>query len=277
MGLFSNIFKSKDNNDGFFNKVCVDKGVLDSVIFYAKEAYPHEFLSLLDGTIKNNVLYITGLIFIPGETSDTGAVLHYDQVPPNIRYYGSVHSHPGPSNRPSDADLETFSKRGVFHMIVKLPYAYENFQGYDGSGNPLDFEIGDFSHIKTGEPSIDDFFDEDDFLDDDEVFSDEDEEFLDSFDKKDKRTNYNEFSKHYNQSGHIPNPVSPDMERLIANPFVINLNDLDEENTVYITPEEAKNGITLNLTPGQPIPRIVITNDKSKIKNEKKNNDSEEF
>lgn len=263
MGFFSNIFKSNNKNDNSFNKVCVDKGVLDSVIFYAKEAYPHEFLSLLDGTIKKNVLYVTGLIFIPGETSDTGAVLHYDQVPPNIKYYGSVHSHPGPSNRPSDADLETFSKRGVFHMIVKLPYAYESFQGYDRSGKPLDFEIGDFSHIDTGEPSIDDFFDEEDYLDDDETFSDEDEEFLDSFDKSHKRTNYDEFSKNFNERGHIPNPAGPDIERAFGqNPFIIDPNDLNDDNIIYVTPEEAQKGITLNVTPGKPMPKIVIRKNK---------------
>ena len=270
MGFFSNIFKSKDRNNNKFKKVCVDKGVLDSVIFYAKEAYPHEFLSLLDGTIKNNVLYITGLIFIPGETSDTGAVLHYEQVPPNTKYYGSVHSHPGPSNRPSDADLVTFSKRGVFHMIVKLPYVYENFQGYDRGGNPLDFEIGDFSHIRDGELSIEDFFDEEDILDDDETFSDEDEKFLNSFDRTNKKTNYDEFSRKYNEAAFIPNPGSPNGNNpLCENPSFISSNNLDNDNIIYISPEDAKNGITINLTPGMPIPKIVVTNDKDKLNNKK--------
>ena len=249
MGLFSKIFGSKDNS---FDKICVDKEVLESVVYYAKEAYPHEFLSMFDGIIKNHILYITGLIFIPGETSDTGAVLHYDQIPPNTKYYGTVHSHPGPSAEPSDADLMTFSKRGVFHMILRLPYSLQTFKAYDSSGNPIDYTIGDYSDIRNDELNLDEFFDEDDILKDGETFSDEAEKFLD--DIEDNPKNYDDFDKLYKETDYIPSEV--------INPIVIGPDDLDENNSIVIDAEDAKRGISINLEPGMPIPKIIIRDKK---------------
>ena len=164
MGFFSKIFGTEKE----FNKIRVDREVLNSVIYYSKQAYPNEFLAFFDGEIIDKVLYITGLFFIPGETCETGAVVHTELIPMNTKYWGSVHSHPGPSAMPSDADLKTFSRYGYFHMIVCLPYSLATFKAYDRYGNPQDFIIGDYSHLV--EDKTDEFFDEDDVLKDDDEF-----------------------------------------------------------------------------------------------------------
>ena len=137
MGFFSKIFGNKPET---FDNVKVDREVIDSMIYYSKEAYPREFLSLLEGKIVDNTLYVLGLIFLPGETCDTGAVLHDYMIPPTLKYWGTAHCHPGPSARPSDADLATFSKHGVFHLILCLPYSLETFIGYNKHGEQMDFE-----------------------------------------------------------------------------------------------------------------------------------------
>ena len=80
MSFISKIF-GKDEEE--FNEVRVDREVLDSVIYYSKKAYPNEFLAFFDGQIKDKVLYITGLIFLPGETCETGAVVHTELLPMN--------------------------------------------------------------------------------------------------------------------------------------------------------------------------------------------------
>ena len=54
MGFLSKIF---DNNEEF-SEVRVDGEVLDSVIYYAKKAYPNEFLAFFDGKI---LFYLFGL------------------------------------------------------------------------------------------------------------------------------------------------------------------------------------------------------------------------
>lgn len=213
-------------NDDEFNEVRVDREVLDSVIYYSKKAYPREFLAFFDGKIKDKILYITGLIFIPGETCETGAVVHTELLPMNAKYWGSVHSHPGPSARPSDADLKTFSRNGVFHMIVCLPYSLETFKSYDRYGNHMDYTVGDYSFMVDDDAF--EFFDEDDVLNDDDEFKpgfldekddeffrgdDDDEKGLDAYEKYENRRN---------------------------NRVIIDVNELSKNNTINI--EIDKNG-----------------------------------
>ena len=194
MSFISKIF---GNDDEEFNEVRVDREVLDSVIYYAKQAYPNEFLAFFDGEIKDKILYITSLIFVPGETCETGAVVHTELIPMTTKYWGSVHSHPGPSAMPSGADLKTFSKNGFFHMIVCLPYSLETFRAYDRHGEPLDYTIGDYGYMVDEDSR--EFFDEGDVVSDDDVFKpgfldEEDDEFFKSLDDE-KKYHYDEFEK----------------------------------------------------------------------------------
>lgn len=202
MSFISKIFK---NNDEEFNEVRVDREVLESVIYYSKKAYPNEFLAFFDGEIKDKILYITGLIFLPGETCETGAVIHTELIPMNTKYKGSVHSHPGPSARPSDADLVTFSRHGYFHMIVCLPYSLATFKSYNRYGEPLDYTIGDYSYMVDDNP--DDFFDESDVVTDDDVFKpgffdEEDDEFFKNLDDE-RESNYDEYERRIQPSNQV--------------------------------------------------------------------------
>ena len=139
---------SKMNKKNQFEKVCVDQGVIDSVIFYSKKSYPNEFLAMFDGHVEDKVLYITGLLFLPGERSHTSATFNDWLIPPSQKKWGSVHSHPGPSANPSHADLITFSKHGPFHIIVCEPYSLETMKAYDAYGMPTTFEVGNYTDSK---------------------------------------------------------------------------------------------------------------------------------
>lgn len=136
---------SKMNEKNQFKKVCVDQGVIDSVVFYSKKSYPNEFLAMFDGYVEDKVLYITGLLFLPGERSHTSASFNDWMIPPNQKKWGSVHSHPGHNASPSHADLITFSKHGPFHIIVCEPYSLETMKAYDAYGMPTTFEVGHYS------------------------------------------------------------------------------------------------------------------------------------
>lgn len=136
---------SKMNEKNQFEKVCVDQGVIDSVVFYSKKSYPNEFLAMFDGHVKDKVLYITGLLFLPGERSHTSASFNDWMIPPTQKKWGSVHSHPGHNASPSHADLITFSKHGPFHIIVCEPYSLETMKAYDAYGMPTTFEVGHYS------------------------------------------------------------------------------------------------------------------------------------
>ena len=216
MSFISKLF-GNDNEE--FGEVRVDREVLDSVIYYSKKAYPNEFLAFFDGQIIDKVLYITGLIFLPGETCETGAVVHTELMPMNTKYMGSVHSHPGPSARLSDADLKTFSKHGYFHMIVCLPYSLETFKSYDRYGQHMDYTIGDYGYLADDNP--DEFFDASDVVTDDDefkpgFFDEEDDEFFKTLD--DERVNhYEEFEKQ-NRVQVISNTQMPQLIRIELNP-----------------------------------------------------------
>lgn len=206
------ISKLLGNDDEEFGEVRVDREVLDSVIYYSKKAYPNEFLAFFDGEIKDKVLYITSLLFIPGETCETGAVVHTELIPMNTKYFGSVHSHPGPSARPSDADLTTFSRYGYFHMIVCLPYSLETFKAYDRYGQPMDYSIGDYSYLVDDNP--DDFFDESDVVTDDDefkpgFFDEKDDEFFKNLNDDEERVNHYEEFERRNQINVISNTQMP--------------------------------------------------------------------
>ena len=207
MSFISKIF---DNSDDEFSEVRVDRQVLESVIYYSKRAYPNEFLAFFDGKIIDKVLYITSLIFMPGETGHTGAVVHTEMIPMNTKYWGSVHSHPGPSARPSDADLMTFSKNGYFHMIVCLPYSMETFKSYNRYGEPMDYKIGDYSYLNNDNP--DEFFDESDVVTDDDefkpgFFDEKDDEFFQTLDEQ--RPNLYEEFERQNQINILSNTQMP--------------------------------------------------------------------
>ena len=58
--LFQKLFNTDSDE---FKEVRVDREVLESVIYYAKKAYPNEFLAFLTVKSKIKILYITSLIF----------------------------------------------------------------------------------------------------------------------------------------------------------------------------------------------------------------------
>lgn len=207
MSFISRLLGNKDEE---FREVRVDREVLESVLYYSKKAYPNEFLAFFDGEIKDKVLYIIGLLFLPGETCETGAVVHTELMPMNTKYMGSVHSHPGPSAQPSDADLVTFSKHGYFHMIVCLPYSFQTFKSYDRYGQPVDYTIGDYSDLV--EDNTTDFFDESDVVTDSDefkpgFFDEKDDEFFKTLDEE-REYHYDDFEQQ-NQVHIISNTQMP--------------------------------------------------------------------
>jgi hypothetical protein len=158
------------------------------------------------------------LIFLPGETCETGAVVHTELLPMNTKYMGSVHSHPGPSASPSSADLKTFSKNGYFHMIVCLPYSLETFKSYDRYGDHMPYTIGDYSYLNENNP--DDFFDENDVVTDDDefkpgFFDEDDDEFFQTLDEE-RVDRYGEYERQH-QPRVISNTQIPNQVNIISN------------------------------------------------------------
>ena len=87
----------------------------------SKEKYPNEFIALL--VHKGGV--IREITMLPGTIEGSHhAIIMTHMAPPDLSFsvIGSIHSHPSPSFRPSDADLLMFRKNGHTHLIVALPF-----------------------------------------------------------------------------------------------------------------------------------------------------------
>ncbi|MEN6329331.1 MAG: Mov34/MPN/PAD-1 family protein [Methanobacteriaceae archaeon] len=129
------------NNKQNFQEVHLDAKIVEEIINIARESHPNEFVALLEGKIKDNVLKIEGLVFLPGETSNQGAVMQTFMKPLITGTVGSVHSHPGYNASPSSADLYFFSKNGLFHLIIAEPYRQDSLRAYDTMGIEIGYKI----------------------------------------------------------------------------------------------------------------------------------------
>lgn len=119
------------NNDKRFREILMEREVVEEIVQIARESHPFEFAALLEGKVKEGVLKVDGLVFLPGETSNQGAVMKTFMMPLTTGTVGSVHSHPIPSGEPSTADLQFFAKNGLFHLIIAYPYTEDSILAYD--------------------------------------------------------------------------------------------------------------------------------------------------
>ena len=129
------------NRDKKFHEISIDREVVQEIIQIAHQSHPFEFAALLEGKVKDDTLKIDGLIFLPGETSNQGAVMKTFMMPMTTGTVGSVHSHPIPDATPSSADLHFFAKNGLFHLIIADPYLESSMVGYDTFGEIVTYYI----------------------------------------------------------------------------------------------------------------------------------------
>jgi len=82
------------------------------------------------------------LVLLPGSVfSEYSATFPTHNLPIDFSVVGSVHSHPGTSSRPSEADLHLFGSFGNTHIITCLPYNMGSWRCYDYNGRPVELEV----------------------------------------------------------------------------------------------------------------------------------------
>src|SRR5665647_1158618 len=117
----------------------IECDTLNFILEASKSMAPEEFAGLLQE--KNGI--ITEVLILPGtESSEQNAVIKLFMMP-NIEAVGSIHSHPGPNRKPSQADLHLFSKTGNCHIIVGYPYDRQSWTCYDREGNVIELQMLD--------------------------------------------------------------------------------------------------------------------------------------
>lgn len=123
-----------------FDRVVIDKEVIEAIIELAEQTLPKEFIAFLEGKVNKRVLRITRLNYQEYVANPSYTVYKMD-FPLTSNIVGTVHSHPGYSNKPSKADLHSFSKKGLVHLIISMPYRVENIKAYDINGNVIEYEV----------------------------------------------------------------------------------------------------------------------------------------
>ena len=128
-----------DLDKHYFNEIIIEHTVIEDVIDFANANHPREFVAFFHGIIKNNKLIINSLVYNEFKSDEGSAtpIFHF----PDKSFYGSVHSHPTGSNRPSRADLHFFRKTGIVNAIIGNPHTKERMRFYDHEGNEINVKI----------------------------------------------------------------------------------------------------------------------------------------
>jgi proteasome lid subunit RPN8/RPN11 len=132
-------FKRKKDAVEVKRKIILKKEIIDSIITYAKSWHPNEGILIVQGKKEKNVIRITGLIIPPFSSHGpyySGFPVY--ELPFDLSYIGTIHSHPSGSNRPSLEDLNHFF--GLVSLIICYPYDAVNFGAFDRNGTKLEVE-----------------------------------------------------------------------------------------------------------------------------------------
>jgi proteasome lid subunit RPN8/RPN11 len=133
------IFKSRPASR---RRIVITRQAADGIITYSKTHHPNEAILVLQGKKDKDEIVVNGLIIPPFSMSGPfySGFPVYD-LPFDMSYIGTAHSHPGGSNRPSLDDLNHFY--GMVSIIISHPYEDETIGAYDRNGNSLELRIVD--------------------------------------------------------------------------------------------------------------------------------------
>lgn len=130
-----------ENTNKFHRRVILTKQVADGIITYSKTWHPNEGILILQGkSKKSGEISINGLVLPPFSSHGPYySGFPTNELPLDLSYIGTVHSHPGNSNRPSLQDLNDFF--GLISIIISFPYEYNTIGAYDRNGKSVDLII----------------------------------------------------------------------------------------------------------------------------------------
>ncbi|MFO7677135.1 MAG: Mov34/MPN/PAD-1 family protein [Thermoplasmatota archaeon] len=130
-------FKKRNKKEYKQRSWKITKECLNLIFECSKSNFPHEFAGLLRVDDENKDT-ISEVVIIPGTISgDSHAIFQMHMRPIDFSIIGTVHSHPSPLARPSDADLQLFYGYGKVHIIAAMPYSGKSWKAYDNTGKEI--------------------------------------------------------------------------------------------------------------------------------------------
>ena len=110
------------------------KQVANSIITFAKTWHPNEGILILQGAKKKHQIVIDNVVIPPFSSHGpyySGFPTY--ELPFDLSYIGTAHSHPGGTNKPSLEDLNNFF--GFVSVIISYPYEEETIGAFDRNGD----------------------------------------------------------------------------------------------------------------------------------------------
>ena len=120
--------------------IAITRQAADGIITYSRTKHPNEAILVLQGKSNKDHLLIDRLVIPPFSMSGpyySGFPIH--DLPFDLSYIGTAHSHPGGSNKPSLEDLNHFY--GLVSIIISHPYEDDTLGAFDRNGDALELKI----------------------------------------------------------------------------------------------------------------------------------------
>ena len=133
---------ASDRNISKRKIVAITQNVINGLISYSKMHHPYEGILILEGERKKSEIFINNLVIPPFSVHGPFySGFPINELPFDLSYLGTAHSHPSGSSQPSLEDLNHFY--GLISIIICHPYEEENIHAYDSQGRevPLDRRI----------------------------------------------------------------------------------------------------------------------------------------
>ncbi len=118
----------------------IKRQTLAAIAEAAKNTYPNEFIALL-GCKRKGSKVVDEFVVLPSTYGKTFSSIRLDLLPYTAGTKGSVHSHPGPYNTPSRADMQAFARFGGINLIIAYPFSLESAKAFDANGKEIGVEI----------------------------------------------------------------------------------------------------------------------------------------
>jgi len=130
--LFKNGGKTKDKKISDKKVVILTRNVIDGIISYSKMHHPYEAILILEGNRKKGEIYINNLVIPPFSVHGPFySSFLINELPFDLKYVGTAHSHPSGTSRPSVEDLNHFY--GLISIIICYPYDELDIHAYNSS------------------------------------------------------------------------------------------------------------------------------------------------
>ncbi len=121
-------------------EIRIRRELLEYILEMARDFYPNEFAGFLR---EENGVFEEVLIAPAGHFGKSSAFFNTWLLPHDHTIRGTVHSHPVPISRPSEADLSFFSKFGGVHLIVYWPFDEDSVTAYSSDGRRVRITVVD--------------------------------------------------------------------------------------------------------------------------------------